>query len=536
MPPAFACLSWPPGHPGAQSEAEGLIRDIQRHAPPETETIRTDGLFLADLSASHATPSRILPVRQGAQDITGFVYGTLFPRRAGAQSAVSTIPRTIAEQICQSRGASLLTEYWGHYILFLRTPDGAWCQTDPIGAFPCFHRRIGEVSSIFSHLEACPPGFRAGLSLDIGFLRRLRLYDKIQTGQTGFLEIRELGGGQRLDLETRQACPEQVWDPRRIAKAPLRLSDADAAHRLKQTVKDCVASWAGHSGALVMDLSGGLDSSIVTSCLANAVPAPQFEIVHHLIRSGDAPELAHASATSRHLGRSLTVIDILPSRNLPEIDNHPASTRPWRQFLGLGFESLLPERLQDPDTAFFTGQGGDHLFLMTRSSLGLADCLLAGSVTRALSEWLNAARLSDTSLWQTLSANLPYLLGRSGRSVMARAIASRLDRPQALAGQLSHWLDGLPDWVLEPDGVPPGKFEQVSTLLHMFMVRDPMAGFGGRRVIHPLISQPVIELCLRLPVWQLCLGGINRGLARAAFRGDIPDCVRLRTTKGEATQ
>ena len=132
-----------------------------------------------------------------------------------------------------------------------------------------------------------------------------------------------------------------------------------------------------------------------------------------------------------------------------------------------------------------------------------------------------------------------YLTCWAGPGAASRrdALRSRADaaiRPPGLVP--ADMLAGLPDWTLDPDGLPPGKFEQVSALLHMFLVRDPLAGFGGRHVLHPLISQPLIELCLRLPVWQLCLGGINRGLARAAFAGDLPDRVRLRTTKGEATQ
>jgi asparagine synthase (glutamine-hydrolysing) len=50
------------------------------------------------------------------------------------------------------------------------------------------------------------------------------------------------------------------------------------------------------------------------------------------------------------------------------------------------------------------------------------------------------------------------------------------------------------------------------------------------------MSQPLIELCLRLPVYLLSLAGVSRGLARKAFEGRLPDLVRLRMTKGEATR
>lgn len=537
MPPAFACLTWPPEDAEACADAGRLASALTRAAGPGANSLRQDGLYLIDLSRSRNGQGRILTVRTRTGEQAGYVYGTLFRRQAGRQRALTDIPAATAERICQTQGRHLLTDYWGHYVLFLRTEKGAVCLTDPVGAFPCFYRRMGKLVCLFSHLEACPPDIRRGLPLDIAFLKRLCLYDKIQTGETGFAGLRELGGGQMLDLDRADARPVQVWDPRRIAGTPLHLSDEAAADCLHETIRDCVTSWAGHVGDVVMDLSGGLDSSIVAACLASAPDTARFEIIHHRVRSGDATELAFAQATGDHLGRPVTPIDILPSRDLPNLDRHPASARPWRQFLGLGFQSLLPDRFREPGTVFFTGQGGDHLFLMTRSSLGLADCLKTGPRARLWQEWLNAARLSDMSVWQVLATNVPYLLGRPGRSLLAEALRSRADaaiRPPGLAP--SDVLAGLPDWTLDPDGLPPGKFEQVSALLHMFLVRDPLAGFGGRYVLHPLISQPLIELCLRLPVWQLCLGGVNRGLARAAFAGDLPDRVRLRTTKGEATQ
>ena len=87
-----------------------------------------------------------------------------------------------------------------------------------------------------------------------------------------------------------------------------------------------------------------------------------------------------------------------------------------------------------------------------------------------------------------------------------------------------------------PDGLPPGKFDQVSGLFHMIQVQERLFQPGARALVHPLMSQPLIELCLRLPVWLLSLGGVSRGLARKAFEERLPDRVRLRMTKGEATR
>nr|WP_269769800.1 asparagine synthase-related protein [Sphingomonas formosensis] len=59
---------------------------------------------------------------------------------------------------------------------------------------------------------------------------------------------------------------------------------------------------------------------------------------------------------------------------------------------------------------------------------------------------------------------------------------------------------------------------------------------AGRDIpmISPLSSQPLVELCLRIPTWMWCSGGINRAVARAAFATDLPAAVLERRSKGGA--
>lgn len=49
---------------------------------------------------------------------------------------------------------------------------------------------------------------------------------------------------------------------------------------------------------------------------------------------------------------------------------------------------------------------------------------------------------------------------------------------------------------------------------------------------YPLLSQPLIELCLRIPSWFWIEGGRNRAIARDAFTGQLPPRILQRRTKG----
>ena len=53
--------------------------------------------------------------------------------------------------------------------------------------------------------------------------------------------------------------------------------------------------------------------------------------------------------------------------------------------------------------------------------------------------------------------------------------------------------------------------------------------------VHPLISQPIIELCLQIPSYVLTYGGTDRALVRDAFRESLPPEIAARTNKGATT-
>jgi len=51
-------------------------------------------------------------------------------------------------------------------------------------------------------------------------------------------------------------------------------------------------------------------------------------------------------------------------------------------------------------------------------------------------------------------------------------------------------------------------------------------------MVNPLMSQPIVETCLRIPSWFFCMGGENRSIARKAFESHLPDSILHRRTKG----
>lgn len=50
--------------------------------------------------------------------------------------------------------------------------------------------------------------------------------------------------------------------------------------------------------------------------------------------------------------------------------------------------------------------------------------------------------------------------------------------------------------------------------------------------VQPLISQPIVEFCLRTPSYIFGAGGVDRALEREAFRDVLPEEVYRRHLKG----
>ncbi|WP_143435357.1 asparagine synthase-related protein [Henriciella aquimarina] len=533
---AFLAITCHPEDAEAAMEARTLALMAGR-SHPRAPRLERPGLILFDLSDRHG-PNRLLALSAHDGSPEGAVFGSVFARSDKLVPAppVHDVMPEEARRILRSRGGALLADYWGSYIAFLPDADGYAVLTSPTGAIPCFHTRRGAVRLVFSDLAACACLGWRDTSINYDFVGRLLLYDKIQTGETGLCGVHELNAGCRLDASLDAETGGLVWDPREVAGQALELPEPDAARLLRQTVRYVVQSWAADCGAILLNLSGGLDSAIVAACLGE-MDRGDIEAVHFRLLSDDPPEAHYARDAARCAGLALHEIPLDPATALPAPEHHPLSVRPWRQFLALDHGDAIGGDLLAGQPALFSGQGGDHLFLETRSPLVFADYVSRhGPGPRLAAELLGAARLSGQSIWSTAASAMSALHGRNRESRFARDLAARSLPMHEAAGGPSGTLNLLPLWACERGGLPPAKFEQVASLVHMAHLRDTVRRDGLGRTCHPLISQPLVDLCLRLPAYCLSPRGVSRGLARHAMTGRIPDSVRLRRSKGNASK
>jgi asparagine synthase (glutamine-hydrolysing) len=91
------------------------------------------------------------------------------------------------------------------------------------------------------------------------------------------------------------------------------------------------------------------------------------------------------------------------------------------------------------------------------------------------------------------------------------------------------WLDDL-RWT------PPARVLRIHQFMQALSYFDEAALPGGARTQPLLLSQPIMETCLRIPPYVMTEGGQERALARAAFADLVSTEVAQRVAKGETTR
>jgi asparagine synthase (glutamine-hydrolysing) len=182
----------------------------------------------------------------------------------------------------------------------------------------------------------------------------------------------------------------------------------------------------------------------------------------------------------------------------------------------------------------WTGQGGDHLFVAFKSSIGASDYLrLHGFGLRWWGAVKDSARLSKTTKLSVLRTALrtrkPGTLWRNEPLPPNSSFLPSAAITRDLQQYIRH------PWTVDVGHLPPGKQLQIQELADLLNRQRPTPGRIYDDEHHPLMSQPLIELSLQIPSFVHLRGGRTRSLARDAFSGCLPQQILSREDKGATT-
>lgn len=417
------------------------------------------------------------------------------------------------------RAAQLLDDAWGGYVALIRDAhSGEWSVLrDPSGAMDCVvWRREGAVLIADSLPDWLGPWLPDELAVDWSAVAGV-LADPVRaSGRVALTGLRGLAPGELWS----ESGTQLLWSPGKAARRP-PIPASEAILRLPGLVDDVVGSMAGER--ILIELSGGLDSAIVASALLGAGKTPVCALNYH---AGDlgADERAYARAVAERLGFELTAAAMgAPALNLTGLAAQARGARPPFNALDQQHEADVAARCEalSVDT-LLTGQGGDHVFFQAPSALIAADAM---------------------NLGPGMLAVLSRRLGCSAWGVLGEAWRARLKapptQPKPVYLTTQAWAEGLGgvghSWLQDLDGLAPAKRLQAASLAGALSLVGASRRGEVAQLRHPLLSQPIMEFCLRISVGDLTAGGHDRALARAAFASRLPACVIARQGKGRLT-
>lgn len=498
------------------------------------------------LTYSDWTPSLLRPglqvftvgARAGINEATtlpggqGLVLGKVFRKADLSPTSTTSAPITSKEgaTVLATHGQSLVESFWGRYVTFMQTESGSVIVLrDPTGTLPCFLMRHEGVTLVFSWLEDALQLLGQTAPTRVNWDALLtQIHQGSLTGRETCLEgVSHVLPGERLDLL--DDASTLLWNPVAIARDHVSAEVDDAVRSLKIHVQSCTRAWTSCYGTALLRLSGGVDSSILLSCLApKDIATDVIGINYHSIGS-DTDERTYARLAAARVGRDLIERERDGGFKIDRVQRIARMPEPVRYtgWMNAASDAALAKAYGAP--AMLTGAGGDSLFYEYPRWWPAADYLHVRGLGLGFgSAAMDAAHLGKTSFWRTAQLALQERYRRSSRvraptSHMALLVPAR---PSCNPHRFDHpALQGA-------DALPIGKHTQTLALMQPLGYYDPFEQSNAPEIVNPLFSQPLVELSLRWPTFLLAHGGRGRALARRAFADELPKQIVNRRSKG----
>lgn len=482
---------------------------------------------------------------------SGVLLGVAFSKHDGRELTRHVQPdftRSVLhyDELCETQGKHAIETIWGSYVLIFGSRDNGkrYVLRSPAATLPCFISHHDGIRVYFSDVNDFCAIHGDCFSINWPLIRAQAALGDHVTRETGLQEIECLESGECVSHSCAEVRHKILWNPCKLANAPGFTNFKDAVASLRHETQRAVHTWASRSSSVLVELSGGLDSSIVLSCLASAPSRPRIRCVNFYATGCPGDERSFARSMAAKVCVPLYEIPRYTTCDLDIFLECDRTARPALNFTGPGrFEALSElSRRNDCDT-LVDGELGDNVFGWAVSAEPVADHLYRhGSLALVPVIARDVARMKRFSVWEIFARGIRYSLSPSwtktlflfantvsGRDADKRRFITQeaLNAFREEAKRFTH------PWFSEIDATAPSSVYLIYALLTTTSTdyHIPFTKFKALNYIHPLVSQPLIECALRIPGAFAVRAGWNRAVARAAFCDDLAKDIAQRTCK-----
>jgi asparagine synthase (glutamine-hydrolysing) len=484
-----------------------------RHRQALLERARPLGLAVVDMPAFLCVADPRTPLLQSP---TSLLVGRIFTADGQPMAGALSLRGCVAPRALKETIAGL----WGNFALFGAADGISTVYREPSGSIGVYRCGEGPEATFVSDARiAARLGLLDKSRCDLRFAIHWLQFPFLRTSRTGIEEVRELLPGMACSRSGEKAWTEMaLWNPSEQLAPECAIRDPEIAASGLRRLADAIVPAQVHAFAPLLQLSGGLDSSIIAACLGRS--GQRFSCINFATSSKDGDERRFAQDVADRFDLPLTTLDE-EQPSLARVRPEPGFQPPTNPLLAPIDDAIAEAAAALGATVLIDGGGGDNLFCSLTSASPVADALRDGGPRLAYRTASDIASRASCTLWDVIAAALRRVSVRGGEwkedcsFLQAEACLARPDRHP--------WLDGL-------EAAPPGKREHVAALVHIQHFLD--RGDCGLWRLHPLLAQPLMDYCLRVPSYLWVRGGRDRAIARAAFEGILPESVIARRTKG----
>lgn len=456
----------------------------------------------------------------------GVVLGKLFDH---SFAEVTKLEAAKQHEILNTAGSHLVRSLWGTYIAVLSIDQQTMVVRSPSSDGSCnfAETQFGTIVASDPQLLLALDGRRP--SIDFEAIKLHLQAISLRPRRTALTGINEILRGERLTiLADGTPSIQALWSPWDFAR--------DAVHRntplavdataVRDATLGSVSALTRSSSHLLLDLSGGLDSSIVAAALANA--GRSFSCLNFRTSQPSGDERDFARSVTERFGVQLHEVELRVS----DVDLTRSSAahlaRPTaRSFIQAWDVAAARVAEQTSADLSLNGAGGDNVFCSLQSPAPVADRLLAeGFGLGFLKTASHLSAVTGCSLWTALRRGIR----RAWR--MPATYRWHADNLFLAFPAASILPDASHPWLQVPPSGLPGSAGHIAQLLQ---IENHLEGFARARddkMLFPLLAQPLVETCLGIASWKWIDGGVNRRIARLAFQDDLPAALLTRRSKG----